>query len=314
VRVDSVQNVHAWTKAGVMIRGGLTASDVHASLIVSPGKGVSFQRRSAQGGASVSTTIAGLTAPVWLRLTMQMSYPKEIVRAYYRKSPTDPWTLVGEDTFQAPIWQPVIGVAVSSHVAATAATATFSNISAGAIATADWSSANIGITGGTGSSDGTVVTMQGAGTDIWNTADQFFYLYRPLDGDATITARVRSLQNTHAWAKAGLMFRESIDASSKQVDAVVSPGKGTAMQYRAATGGATAQAGVVAGASPGWLRLTRSGNTFTSAWSKDGSTWTTIGSVNVTMPVSILVGLPVTSHNAAAATTAVFDDVTVKQP
>jgi len=131
-RVDAVQNVNAWTKAGVMIRAGFTANSPHASLIVSPGKGIAFQRRLTAGGVSVSTPGPALTAPVWLRLTMQRSGSRESVGAYYRKHATDPWILIGQDTFPAVMPQPLIGLAVTSHAAGTLATATFSNVRAAA--------------------------------------------------------------------------------------------------------------------------------------------------------------------------------------
>ena len=50
VRVDSVENVNIWTKAGLMIRASLDANAVHASIFATPGRGIVFQRRAATGG------------------------------------------------------------------------------------------------------------------------------------------------------------------------------------------------------------------------------------------------------------------------
>ena len=144
----------------------------------------------------------------------------------------------------------------------------------------------------------TVFDVTGGGADIWGTSDQFSDLYQERSGDGTIVARVRGLQNAHAWSKAGVMFRETIAANAKQVDMIVSSSKGIAMQFRGATGEATASAGDV----------------FTAEWSTDGSTWTTIGRATVPMPPTILVGLAVTSHNASATAAASFDDVASQQP
>jgi hypothetical protein len=44
-----------------------------------------------------------------------------------------------------------------------------------------------------------------------------------------------------------------------------------------------ASAGTLAGVAPGWLRITRRGETFTSFWSTDGVHFTQIGSVSVLM-------------------------------
>ena len=67
-RVLSIQNSNAYAKAGVMIRGALTAGSAHVLLDVKPGGGVEFMSRNVNGGSTVF--IAGVTVavPVWLRL------------------------------------------------------------------------------------------------------------------------------------------------------------------------------------------------------------------------------------------------------
>ena len=74
-----------------------------------------------------------------------------------------------------------------------------------------------------------------------------------------ITARVRSVSNTHAWAKAGVMFRQSPEsiAQSPHVMVVVTPGKGVAMQYRPQFSAPSLQVAVRAGVAPQWVRLTQ---------------------------------------------------------
>ena len=311
-RVDTEQNVNAWTKAGVMIRAGLGASSPHAMVIVSPGKGLAFQRRLTAGGASSTTTVPGVTAPVWVKLVTEVAYPNEYVRAYYRKNATDPWTQFAQDAFPAVIWQPLAGLAVSSHVDGTLATATFSNVSAAPAG--PWSDASIGMAGGTVTTDGTQFTVKGIGADIWGTSDQFEYVYQSCAGDCTIEARVTTLQNTNQWAKAGVMLRETLAAGSRQVDVIVSPSKGVAMQYRSATGGVSASAGTTAGAAPGWVRLVRRGNVITGFWSTDATHYTQIGTLTMPMNPTIFAGLAVTSHNTTTATNAIFNAVTFTQP
>jgi regulation of enolase protein 1 (concanavalin A-like superfamily) len=110
------------------------------------------------------------------------------------------------------------------------------------------------------------------------------------------------------------MFRESVLAGSKQVDLIVSPLKGVAMQYRSATGGVSVSAGSKTGVAPGWVRLTRAGDVFTGYWSTDGVTFTKVGTITVPMNDGTSVGLAATSHNTAATTTAVFDNVAIVQP
>ena len=70
-RVESVQNVNQWTKAGLMIRESVAPGARHASVFVTPTtvKGIAFQRRPVTDGGSVNTSGPATTAPVWLRLS-----------------------------------------------------------------------------------------------------------------------------------------------------------------------------------------------------------------------------------------------------
>jgi hypothetical protein len=58
-----------------------------------------------------------------------------------------------------------------------------------------------------------------------------------------------------------------------------------------------------------WLRIVRSGGTFTGWQSNDGKTWTNSHAVAVAMNPEVLVGLAVTSHNNGVLNTALFDNV-----
>jgi hypothetical protein len=121
-RVASVQNVDAWTKAGVMFRQSLTAGSMHAFMLVSPSKGLAFQRRPTTGGATVNTTGAAAKAPYWVRLDRHGS----LITAYQSADGVT-WTVVGSDTIamSATIY---VGFGVSSHTTSTTATATFDRV------------------------------------------------------------------------------------------------------------------------------------------------------------------------------------------
>jgi hypothetical protein len=241
--------------------------------------------------------------PVWLRLLRK----GDSISAFYRISDTGSWASIGSQTFAGLAGVVHVGLAVSSHVDGRRATASFDNV---AITMLDpFVVADVGAVGirGTSSLGAGGLVIEGSGADIWGTADAFRYYYLRWFGDGTITVRVNSIENTHRWAKAGVMFRETLAAGSKHVMAIVSPGKGVAMQYRGTTGGASANAGLAPGTAPEWLQLMRSGNTFTAFASEDGANWQTLGSITVTMGADILVGLPVTSHNNSTLATAVFN-------
>ena len=168
---------------------------------------------------------------------------------------------------------------------------------------------NVGIAGSAGHNNGTF-TISASGSDIWNTADAFRYVYQPVNGNVEIRARVTGITNTNAWAKAGVMIRETLNSNSKHAMVVVTPGNGVAFQRRTSTGGSSTHTAST-GAVPYWVRLVRSGNTFTAYRSSTGTTWTQIASVSISMTANVFVGLPVTSHNNSALCTATFTNVTV---
>lgn len=154
-------------------------------------------------------------------------------------------------------------------------------------------------------------TVQGSGGDIWGTVDAGHYVFVLLNGDGQITAHVLSVQNTDPWAKAGVMFRESLATGSKHASMFVTPGNGTALQYRPVTDNESFHIGGPGATAPYWVRMTRAGSNFTGAVSPDGVTWTTVGTVPVSMANQVMVGLAVTAHNNAALNTSVLDNVSV---
>lgn len=174
-----------------------------------------------------------------------------------------------------------------------------------------WQNEDIGDVGAAGSaaeSDGTW-TINASGADIWNTTDEFHFVYQSLSGDGQIIARVVSVENTNSWAKAGVMIRETLDGDSAHAMMVVTPGNGTAFQRRTTTGGSSDHTAGSAVTAPYWVKLVRSGNTFTGYESPDGSTWTQVDSVSITMAADVYIGLAVTSHSDGDICTAEIDTV-----
>src|SRR5207302_1496342 len=66
-------------------------------------------------------------------------------------------------------------------------------------------------------------TVNGSGSDIWDVADSFQFVYKPLSGDGSIEARVVSEQATDFWAKAGVMIRESTDPGARDAFTLETP-------------------------------------------------------------------------------------------
>jgi ABC-type transport system involved in multi-copper enzyme maturation permease subunit len=142
--------------------------------------------------------------------------------------------------------------------------------------------------------------------------DSFYFAHQTLDGNGTITVRMTSLTglipNFSApgagptpmqsglvpWAKAGIIIKASLATGSAYAAMMVTGAHGVRMQYDY-TGDAPGLGGAVSAASPRWLRLTRSGDTFTGYDSADGTHWTKVGTATLT-------GLPSTMQGGLFAT------------
>ena len=156
------------------------------------------------------------------------------------------------------------------------------------------------------------IIMNAIGTDIWDTADQFRYVYKNLSGNGSIVARVNSLVRSDGWAKAGVMIRESVHPGSKHAFVCLTPDYGVSFQQRPATGNVMSQVSTSVVVTSSWVKLTRTGSVFTAQYSADGVTWSNIAftaPVNISMADSVLVGLAVTSHNATVSTAAEFSSL-----
>jgi len=156
-----------------------------------------------------------------------------------------------------------------------------------------------------------IYIMTAAGADIWGTSDQFHFAYKRFSGVGSITAKVLSVSNTDPWAKAGVMIRETLAANATHVMVVVTPGSGVSLQNRSTTGGVSEEVTVAGVRAPQWVRLTRSGNTFTGEYSANGIVWKPVGSVTIPMLADVYIGLCLTSHNVNTMGTANFSNVTI---
>jgi hypothetical protein len=160
-------------------------------------------------------------------------------------------------------------------------------------------------------SPGTLI-MNGTGTDIWNNDDQFRFAFKQLKGNGSITAKVESVANTNAWAKAGVMIRESLDSASVHAMNIVSAASGISFQRRIASADVSTSTDATGLLAPYWVKLTRNGTTFTAQHSADGVTWVDIAvtpAVTITMANDVFIGLAVTSHAAGVVCGARFSSV-----
>jgi uncharacterized repeat protein (TIGR03806 family) len=176
-----------------------------------------------------------------------------------------------------------------------------------------WTHADIGSVGVAGDASFLFdrFNLIASGTDIWDTADGCQFAGTPLAGDGEIIARVVSLQYTDPWAKAGVMFRENYSPGSKQATVVVTAGGGSAYQWRPVADKSSRNTDGPSANVPYWVRMVRTGDTFTGYVSTDGHDWKPVDRITIPMGRTVYVGLALTAHNNSALNSALFDHVTV---
>jgi len=82
-----------------------------------------------------------------------------------------------------------------------------------------------------------IYTLEGAGANIWYDQDEFQYAWKKIKGDFILTAQVEFLgEGIDPHRKLGWMVRQSLDASSPHVSAVIHGDGLTSLQYRTTLG------------------------------------------------------------------------------
>ena len=156
--------------------------------------------------------------------------------------------------------------------------------------------------------------ITGGGANMWGAADAFYFVWKKVSGDVSLTADILWVGTSAAeHRKAVLMVRQSLDAGSPYADAV-SHGNGlTSLQFRGAANEQTYQI-VAAEDGPSRLRIVKKGSRFTMYFGKPGEEWKTSGPVEfVTVQEPFYVGLGVCSHVATTLETAIFSNVKLEE-
>ncbi len=165
-----------------------------------------------------------------------------------------------------------------------------------------------------------IYTLTGSGSDIGGTSDEFHYAFKQLNGGGSITVKVESVTDTHSWARAGVMMRDTLDPDSPYAAVVVTPRGRVAFEFRSVVGldshSTYTQAGAITG--PHWIRLSRSASdVFTGEHSTNGVTWEPVRGADpqdpsgwtVSMNPNVHIGLVVSAHDPEAVCEARFSNV-----
>jgi hypothetical protein len=177
--------------------------------------------------------------------------------------------------------------------------------------------------------DGTTFTLEAAGADIATNSDQFQLTSIPVAGDVTLTVRYVP-QTPSQFAKMGLMLRESDAANSPHVALLLTPATPKNLEgphwhlellARDTLGGDSHSLATTPPLdaplvtwnrvmAPLWLRLARTGHTFSAAFSLNGKDWTPIASTPLSLNPNLHAGLAACSR-IKGSTTVMFDHVSI---
>lgn len=172
---------------------------------------------------------------------------------------------------------------------------------------------SVSTAGSAGYSNG-VFTLNASGQWIWDVADAMHFVYQPLSGDGTIVARLVSAQGS-TYPEAGVMIRETLTAGSAHAFVTYEPYPGPSIYFyeRPFTGGTTNSQTTAIGALPYWVKLVRSGSTFSGYASTDGVNWVQVGTAQtINMAQNVYIGLALSANNNSVLATATFDNVSIQ--
>ena len=152
-----------------------------------------------------------------------------------------------------------------------------------------------------------------AATDLWKGRNQYAARYTQLSGDFDVSVTVTSQEDTHPWAKAGIMVKENMAVATNNLcNVVVTPSNGFVFQYDYQDTGLINGSSKTPATTQGvnnYLRMQRIGDSiYTYARQDTNSEWVLLGSRDFSNLANELhLGLFAVSH-AYEYGTVIFDD------
>ncbi|MDR2920551.1 MAG: hypothetical protein LBV72_14455 [Tannerella sp.] len=157
-----------------------------------------------------------------------------------------------------------------------------------------------------------IYTLQGAGTNMWNTSDEFFMIWKKVTGDFILSSEIAfEGEGANPHRKMGLIIRESLDANAKYADIAVHGDGLTSLQYRSEKGAETEEV-VLSNIFSNNILLERVGS---KVIIKIGSGYypeQSDGEIMLDFPETCYIGLFICSHEANVVETGYFSNVDLK--
>ena len=305
--VTSVESTTINAMAGVMVRESLAVGSPHMYTAINPTSGAVVQTRTSSN-AVTSTSVANgaVNAPYWVRVVRSGNSFTQFI------SPDSvTWTNVGTQTISMNTVAEAC-LASTSAVINDTSVALYDGVS---VVPAPWLPSDIGAPlPGSSMFDGTSYTLLAAGAGFGGTSDAGHLLCRPVtSGDWTLSVRVVSEEVVGGVYQAGVMFRASITATSVHTFMSISSSGNSYNYYRSTTAGGTSTT-LTTGTPPYWVRIVKVGDTYTASRSTNGSTWSVVGTVTISMGSTPYACLAASSRTATRGGFAVFDNLNLTAP
>ena len=168
---------------------------------------------------------------------------------------------------------------------------------------------------------GSDYAISGAGNDLWEDADNYSAIYQAgaFGTSGTVQTEVTSTQGLSGFGKTGILVRDDITKAGSGTEGVilfVSPSGGVQLEWNSngdnSIDSVTPANGTIAPTLPVYLKLTRSGSTYTGSYSNDGTTWKPVGTATVSGQADTQdAGLFVTSHTVGSPAVIDFHGLSV---
>jgi TolB protein len=157
-------------------------------------------------------------------------------------------------------------------------------------------------------------TLYGSGENIWFGSDEFHFLWKRMQGNFIMRARVRFIgEGVHEHRKIGIMLRDTLTTGSAHVSAVVHGDGLTSLQFRRAEGSTTEET-IPEISYADIIQIERRGDTFIMSAARYGEPFA-IASINgISLKSEVYAGLFICSHNPDVTEEAVFDNVRIIVP
>jgi hypothetical protein len=170
------------------------------------------------------------------------------------------------------------------------------NVSINTISHIDFAIASMGSTSGSIDYYGNTYSLNFQGNGDWwynsDTGGVFAWVLSDKN-DYEITTKITNFDrnNSVEWTRAGIGIRQSLNLNSKNAAIFLTKEHGIYFQSRRTTGGTTSGIEVSNIVEPVWLKLTKTGTTFTGSYSLNGIDWIQVGTRSITMSSPFYVGL-----------------------